>query len=114
MILRYNTSKVGIGGNHLREPLETQLALFEHGYASEKEVLKNNIRGLLYAAGKEFVYGFEDIAREDDAEESAAYYEKMCGVIKAFGAFDFLFDDAKKWEKEISRFLPYTKYQQNA
>lgn len=96
----------GLTGNHLREPLETQLALFEHGYASEKEVLKNNIRGLLYAAGKEFVYGFEDIAREDDAEESAAYYEKMCGVIKAFGAFDFLFDDAKKWEKEISRFLP--------
>lgn len=92
--------------NNLREPLETQLALFEHGYASEKEVLKNNIRKLLYATGKEFAYGFEDIAREEGVEESTAIYEKMRNVIRAYGAFDFLTHEADKWEKEINRFLP--------
>lgn len=92
--------------NNLREPLEAQLALFEHGYASEKEVIKNNMRKLLHATGKEFAYSFEDIAREEKAEVSAAYFEKMCGIIKAYEAFDFLCDIAKEWEKEISQFLP--------
>lgn len=92
--------------NNLREPLESQLALFEHGYASEKEMFNNNIRKLLHATGKEFVYSFEDIAREENTEERTAYYEKMCNIIKAYGAFDFLSTSAKEWEIEISRFLP--------
>lgn len=96
----------GLLSNNLREPLETQLALFEHGYASEKEVIKSNIRKLLHATGKEFAYSFEDIAREESAEESAAIYEKMIGVIRAYGAFGFLADEAKEWEQEISRLIP--------
>lgn len=92
--------------NNLREPLETQLALFEHGYASEKEVIKSNLGKLLNATGKELAYSFEDIAREESAEVSAAVYAKMLGVIKAYEAFDFLADKARQWENEIRRFLP--------
>ncbi len=92
--------------NNLREPLEAQLALFEHGYKSEKEVLKSNIRKLLHATGKEFAYSFEDIAREETAEESMVFYEKLCGIIKAYEAFDFLCAEAQEWQEEIDRFLP--------
>ncbi len=92
--------------NHLREPLDAQLALFEHGYTSEKEVIKNNIRMLLHATGKEFAYSFEDIAREETAEESAIFYERMRDIMKAYEAFDFLCAEAKEWQKEIGKFLP--------
>ena len=92
--------------NHLREPLDAQLALFEHGYTSEKEVIKNNIRMLLHATGKEFAYSFEDIAREETAEESAIFYERMRDILKAYEAFDFLCAEAKEWQKEIGKFLP--------
>lgn len=93
--------------NNLREPLETQLALFEFGYAREKEVIKANIRKLLRATGKEFAYSFEDCAREENAEKSTAVYEKMLGVIKAYEAFEFLTEEAREWEDEIRRFLPH-------
>lgn len=92
--------------NNLREPLETQLALFESGYTQEKEVIKSNLLKLLNATGKEFAYSFEDIAREEDRADTRSIYEKLIGVIKAYEAFDFLVDEAREWKREISRFLP--------
>ena len=92
--------------NNLREPLETQLALFESGYMQEKEVIKSNLLKLLNATGKEFAYSFEDIAREENRADSQSIYEKLIGVIKAYEAFDFLVDEAREWKREIGRFLP--------
>lgn len=90
----------------LREHIMTQFVLFQFGFESEKEVIADNIRKLMYATTKEFLYGFEDYAWFADPAESIEMSRKIFGVIEAYKAFDELLPDVLDCDVRIRKFLP--------
>lgn len=77
----------------LREHIMTQFIHFQFGFESEKKVIADNIRKLMYVTTKEFFYGFEDYAWFADPAESIEMSRKIFGVIEAYKAFDELLPD---------------------
>ncbi len=90
----------------LSEHIMTKLVRFQFGFESEKEVIADNIRKLMYVTAKEFFYGFEDYAWFADSAESIEMSHKILGVIEAYKAFDELLPDVLDWEIRIRKFLP--------
>lgn len=90
----------------LREHIMTQFVHFQFGFESEKEVIADNIRKLMYVTSKEFFYGFEDYAWFADPAESIEISHKILGVIESYKAFDELLPDVLNCEVRIRKFLP--------
>ena len=92
--------------NNLKEHIMTQYIHFQYGFEKEKEYIVENIRKLLNATAKEFVFDFEDYAWFADCDEADEFSEKLLGVLMSYKAFPHIYKEALECENMIRKYMP--------